>query len=282
MRRVGIADGVPLGGGPTRPRRANPTPISWPRWRPKGGRRFHPPKGDFFRLGQVCREFEARFGLRQTAPREPATPKRPTSQETRKAQRKHWGQPTRVLLREKVRAVAGTAESVEDFLRRLRDEGVLVTERLSARDGSVTGYAVAQQRPSKDGTVEQVWFSGGKLAADLTIPKLRLRWPESPAGSARAAPAPQVDRDEVWRQAVQAAREATSRVRAHAGDPTGASRAAWEARDFLASLSRLVPGRDGRALRDAAAGFERAGHAALGGHESPVRAGVGCGRRRGC
>ena len=67
---------------------------------------------------------------------------------------------------------------VEDFLRRLRDDGLLVTERLSPRDGTITGYAVAVQRPARDGTVEQVWFSGGKLAADLTLPKLRQRWPD--------------------------------------------------------------------------------------------------------
>ena len=43
--------------------------------------------------------------------------------------------------------------------------------------GEVTGYAV-----TLDGDVtaagEPVWFGGGKLAPDLTLPKLRRRWPE--------------------------------------------------------------------------------------------------------
>jgi hypothetical protein len=47
--------------------------------------------------------------------------------------------------------------------------------------GEVTGYAVG--RPShtaRDGGV--VWYGGGKLAADLTLPKLRARWAGSAAG----------------------------------------------------------------------------------------------------
>ena len=43
--------------------------------------------------------------------------------------------------------------------------------------GEVTGYAVTM-----DGAVtaagDPVWFGGGKLAPDLTLPKLRRRWPE--------------------------------------------------------------------------------------------------------
>jgi hypothetical protein len=45
----------------------------------------------------------------------------------------------------------------------------------------VTGYAVGLPGDlSKNST--QVWFSGGKLAPDLTLPKLRHRWdPATPA-----------------------------------------------------------------------------------------------------
>ena len=41
--------------------------------------------------------------------------------------------------------------------------------------GEVTGYAVGLPRhTAKDGGI--VWYGGGKLAADLTLPKLRRRW----------------------------------------------------------------------------------------------------------
>jgi hypothetical protein len=41
--------------------------------------------------------------------------------------------------------------------------------------GQVTGYAVSlPNHITKDG--EPIWYSGGKLAADLTLPKLRSRW----------------------------------------------------------------------------------------------------------
>ena len=40
------------------------------------------------------------------------------------------------------------------------------------RPGQVTGYAVGlPQHAGKDG--HPIWYGGGKLAADLTLPKLR-------------------------------------------------------------------------------------------------------------
>lgn len=53
---------------------------------------------------------------------------------------------------------------------------MLVRVRYSTRNpGQVTGYDVALA----DDTVRAggpVWFGGGKLAADLSLPKLRARW----------------------------------------------------------------------------------------------------------
>jgi hypothetical protein len=57
---------------------------------------------------------------------------------------------------------------------------VLVRLRHSTTSpGQVTGYAVGLARhTARDGGV--IWYGGGKLAADLTLPKLRARW--QPAG----------------------------------------------------------------------------------------------------
>jgi hypothetical protein len=53
---------------------------------------------------------------------------------------------------------------------------VLVRRRYSTtRPGDVTGYAVSLPgHVAKDG--QPVWYGGGKLAPDLTLPKLRARW----------------------------------------------------------------------------------------------------------
>ena len=234
----------------------------------ESGKRWHPLRGDFFRLGEAARDFEAKWNLRRTPARDGSAPARETRGETAKTTRNGWRQPTRTMLREQVRAVAGASESVEDFLRRLAAEGVLVEPRLSPTTGEPTGYSVAIDRTSKDGKVEQVWFGGGKLAADLTLPKLRQRWDGAPHVS-RLRPGTVVDRAAVWESAVRAAGRATAAV------DRGDMSAAWAASDFLASAARVVQGREGQALREAARGFERAGFAGRGEVPAPSRAGAG-------
>ena len=45
--------------------------------------------------------------------------------------------------------------------------------------GEVTGYAVGlPHHTATDGQI--IWYGGGKLAADLTLPKLRARWDNPP------------------------------------------------------------------------------------------------------
>ena len=61
-------------------------------------------------------------------------------------------------------------------LRQLEQAGVVVRRRFSTRNpGQVTGYSVALPGDTAK-TGEPVWYGGGKLAADLTLPKLRQRW----------------------------------------------------------------------------------------------------------
>ena len=55
---------------------------------------------------------------------------------------------------------------------------MLVRTRHSTRDpAQLTGYAVALPGDTTLGPGTQFWYGGGKLAADLTLPKLRRRWP---------------------------------------------------------------------------------------------------------
>ena len=90
-------------------------------------------------------------------------------------------QAPRAALRREVWTAAAGAGTEQEFLTRLRQAGVLVRLRHSTTSpGQVTGYAVAlAQYTARDGGV--IWYGGGKLATDLTLPKLRARW-QQPAG----------------------------------------------------------------------------------------------------
>jgi ribosomal protein L35AE/L33A len=79
-------------------------------------------------------------------------------------------------LRRAVSAAAGGAGTEQEFFARLDSAGILVRKRYStAIPGQVTGYAVGLlHHTGKYGGV--IWYGGGKLTADLTLPKLRARW----------------------------------------------------------------------------------------------------------
>ena len=65
---------------------------------------------------------------------------------------------------------------------------MLVRRRYSTQNpAQVTGYAVGLPRHTATES-QVVWFGGGKLAADLTLPKLRARW-ASPGGDPLAGAA---------------------------------------------------------------------------------------------
>jgi hypothetical protein len=77
----------------------------------------------------------------------------------------------RDTLRRSVRTAAAGATSLAEFLDRLRDDGLLVRERHSERNpGEITGLAVALAGTT-DAEGKPVYFGGGKLAADLTLPE---------------------------------------------------------------------------------------------------------------
>jgi hypothetical protein len=136
---------------------------------------------DFYRVRETCQEAERRFGLRRTAPADRTAARRGTRAETEQAVRREWGEPPRATLRREVCTAAAAAATEQEFFTRLRQSGVLVRLRHSMTNpGEVTGYAVGlPQHTARDGGV--IWYGGGKLAPDLTLPKLRTRW-ASPTG----------------------------------------------------------------------------------------------------
>jgi hypothetical protein len=133
-----------------------------------------------YRVREACRAAEERYGLRGTAPGDRTAACRPTRAEHEKTRRKGRPEAPRVVLRRAVSTAAAGSASEEEFFARLADAGLLVRQRRSTRDpGEVTGYAVALSDDTARGG-GPVWFGGGKLAADLTLPKLRSRGPRQP------------------------------------------------------------------------------------------------------
>ena len=131
------------------------------------------PKNDYYRLGEALRDIERAYGLHMLIRADRTAAKALTRPEMEQAART-GREPDRAVLYRHVRAAAAAARTEEEFLAALQARGVLVRLRHSAvRPDEVTGYAVALDHgPGR----RPVWFSGGKLAADLTLPKLRRRW----------------------------------------------------------------------------------------------------------
>src|ERR1035438_5180447 len=139
---------------------------------------------DFFRVREACQDAERCLGLRATASADRTAARRPARAEREQATRRGWAEPPRVTLRREVCTAAAGARTERDFFALLNEAGVLTRKRYSTTNaGQVTGYAVGlPHHTTKDGG--PVWYGGGKLAADLTLPKLRHRWAEHGAGNA--------------------------------------------------------------------------------------------------
>jgi hypothetical protein len=267
---------------------------------------------DFYRSRAASQFVERKYGLVKTAANGRATAPAPTRAENRKhrvATSRRAGEgrsapaaPDRELLRRQVRTAAAGAGNQAEFFARLRTDGLLVRQRMSERNpGEVTGYAVAL--PDRYGTGSPVYFGGGKLAPDLTLPRLQRRW-DGPAAAAagglgpaasaarRAAAGPaagagrtvrtdrfgltEMERLRIWKQATLAAARAAEHIAASvAHDPAGAADAAWAASDFLTAAGRVVEGRRGGPLTDAAQTYDQAARELHGKVPAPTSAGTG-------
>jgi len=168
----------------------------------------------------------------------------------------------RGTLRTLVTRAAEQATDETGFFARLREAGVLVRLRFSEIDpGQVTGYSVTLPgHAGSDGT--PVWYGGGRLAAGLTLPRLRTRWNRPPGGSAERSGTPQftaAERDEMYRHAARQARAAAEHIRRCAmSDPAAAADAAWAAADTLHVAARVLRNPH---LRCAADSYDRAARA---------------------
>jgi hypothetical protein len=259
------------------------------------GRRVFP-RQDYLRSREASRAVEARYGLTTTAPVGGTSTPETTRAEWRKhaeeiARRHRQGRPPpagpdREVLRARVRVALAGSTSWEEFTERLSVDGVLVRPRYSTVNaGEITGYAVGL-RPTladSDEGRQPLWFSGGKLAPDLTLPRLRQCWtaPDG-TGQPRGHPGPRAagntsdappgraprltegERATVWAAAAAAVGDAQAALAAAAAagrrldeDPDALA-AATAASHVLHAVSRLVEGKRGGAVRAAAEDYDRA------------------------
>jgi hypothetical protein len=211
---------------------------------------------DYYRVREACLAAEERHGLRRTAPGDRTADHRATRAEHEKARRHGRQEAPRVTLRRAVNTAAAGAASEDEFFARLRDAGVLVRTRLSTRDpGQVTGYAVALADDTAR-TGRPVWFGGGKLAADLSLPRLRRRWHGASPGPRSGHRFTPDERDAIWEHAARAAQQAQEQIRRCAAtDPATASDAAWAASDTLHAAAAAL---GSPVLRQAADSYARA------------------------
>lgn len=264
------------------------------------GRRVFP-RQDFLRSREASRAVEDRYGLTTTAPVGGTSTPETTRAEWRKhrqetERRQAQGRPApagpdRQVLRARVQDAAGTAQSWEEFTERLSGDGVLVRPRLSTvNPGEITGYAVALRPVGRDSDRQPVWFGGGKLSPDLTLPRLRQRWAEDTSDrsgqssgergrhrpatdsvervrSGRLPHLTDSERQGLWLTAQRAVQQAQHALQAATSTrSTGrdtfaqaeAMAAAMGASDVLHAVSRLVEGKRGGPLRDAAEHYDRA------------------------
>ena len=140
---------------------------------------------DYYRVREACHDAERRFGLRSTAPADRTAARRATRAETEQAARRGW-------------ARTGPGDAAPGGVHRGRRGGHGAGVLHSPAGGRSAGARAVQHGPTRsrspgmrsgcratrprDGGV--VWYGGGKLAADLTLPKLRARW-AGPAAGAR-------------------------------------------------------------------------------------------------
>jgi hypothetical protein len=132
---------------------------------------------DYRNVQARCRTMEQRHEL-QCVEHRRGTPRHPTGAELNKANRRNRSEAPRHHLQRLVWAAADRAGGEHDLLDRLHASGLLVRPRTGTGQpgGQLSGYAVALP-DDHNAAGDTIWYGGARLAADLTLPKLRRRWP---------------------------------------------------------------------------------------------------------
>ena len=120
-----------------------------------------------------CRTIETELGLRRLNTGDGTAAQTPTQGEMHKAERLGWDQTSRQWLEDRIREAIPHAHNAEELLAYLQADGVQVKPRYGP-SGDLLGYSAGRPGDlNKDG--QQVFHPGGKIAPDLSLPRLQAR-----------------------------------------------------------------------------------------------------------
>jgi hypothetical protein len=254
------------------------------------------------RAQKACRELEQQFGLRRLEARTRQAGSRGLKHGELAADRRrsrqlgdrgeHSERSSRQTLERIVRACAIASRDEAEFIRQLRDEGVRCRPRFAeCTTDEVVGYSV-RLPGAAEGPLRTIWYGGGRLARDLTLPALRRSWGQSEDGRQRAvvewkseAPAKPRSTAErqaelkqralAWHRCTMELERVRRQLRATGSDPAAITHAAREGAGVLAAWSIALegeqPGSLARAARQLARSAELPAHTPIP-PEAPSRA----------
>jgi hypothetical protein len=204
-------------------------------------------------LSRLCAEIESTYGLTVIEGREGKGMPGLSRAELERTAREQMAEPPRITLARMVREASVASRDEAEFVRRLRGSGVLLRPRFeTGGKDAVVGYSVAMRTVNGN---TPIWFGGGKLAKDLTLPNLRQFWEVSAAdrksaviewsAAKRVAPGRETIRGipDDWRRAVGAIERSVEKLGEVPVSDLGAWRgAAREAAGLFAAWSRRFEG----------------------------------------
>jgi hypothetical protein len=204
-------------------------------------------------ISRVCKQLEHAYGLTIVEGREGKGMPGLTRAELDRTERERRAEPARFTLARRVREASIASKDEAEFVRRLRAQGVLVRPRFeTGGTEAVVGYSIALRTTGGD---TPIFYGGGKLAKDLTLPSLRQFWEQSPSdrneavAEWRATESVTPGRESVlgaadnWQQAVAGAEGIVETLRALPVSDLAAWRgAAREAAGVFAGWSRRFEG----------------------------------------
>ena len=223
-------------------------------------RRTYWARNDYPLAQAACRDVEAQYDLVRVGPPGQGSRSWPKAGELNKTARRRRPVTPRDELRRRVRDAATVALDEDHFFTRvIRDRMVTVQLRQSERDpGQITGYAVNLTGDTA-ANGEPIFYGGGRLAADLSLNRLRQRWhPDTTlAGADRRAHQLRPPPVEMYHRAAVLIGEASRHL---AANPEGAAGVAAAAADMLTALAAAWEVTVGGPLTRAAELFDRATH----------------------
>ncbi|MEU5898930.1 relaxase/mobilization nuclease domain-containing protein [Streptomyces venezuelae] len=206
---------------------------------------------DYLTADKELVAIEKEYGLQQVVRGDRTAAKRPTRAEKEKAQRAGHEMTARERLRFTVRTAVSVATSTEEFLGILAATDSVLIEIQRFPSGDIRGYKIAIESDT-NAAGEPIWYSGSKLAPDLSFPQIRDRLTATDQPTQTAGQ----HQPNTWHQAIAATEHIPDRLDQGNDAVAQAHIAAFG--EALDALPLLAPKEIRPHLHEAAAAFARA------------------------